>query len=167
MDFLSKHKYAVEIREEKDGCSVFFPKYKSAILNRESFVATYRILKGKRKGVEKRITDINVPLFISLPSYASRIFIYVDICAECYNINFDKRLVSIYDKNSKLIANDTSMLFEILKTPRESKSENFLFDLIVRSIDDGFDVKYQMMAEENGVLEGYLALSKILLESNS
>src|SRR5690606_29233615 len=159
-DILHSAGYELTVKKTgKNSCKVHVPGLKNKLVDEPELDIHYKLTQ---KGVDRAFEQENIP--ISVPKYASRVFILADIVRISQILNYNPELVGNYDeKNAYMYMGvDRLDVFGQLKGKVQLEKEGRLFETYMLAYWYDFDQEVESVAADEGVLDGYQAIRKVL-----
>ena len=165
-----KNKYEVKAYIAGHACIVEFPRRTQMPFSRE-FTNCYSVVCNKERcgvdykrwsGDEKILKDI----FVSLPPYAIKLFIWCDIARCCLSLGYSQELINCTINEVDLEEED---FLECVPTPLDSYDEEIkpkekaIHDVFFASYDKTHK-DFEEEAEREGVGEGFRLICSFFLE---
>lgn len=147
---LRKHDYLPIVRKMGDGIIAKFPSKQAA----KRLVEAYAVQRGSAPGLFYNSSLSISEKFISIPEYAIRPFIAAGIVACCDRVSIHWSLVRYEDEEGE----EGSSWDSIVDPPSieaERSREHFLATLFQEAKKDGFPVRFEQVAVDHSVYDGY------------
>ncbi len=164
---LDKHDYRVVVQNTDGGYLVTFPSRKE--LPVIGFVRLYQEFQPmgiltcfyNEEGIE---VDKQETL---CPPYSHKLFSLYSVMYYCLSIGYDVSFV-------KFVLNNKEVSEEALFAPHadsfldvaDSNRERILHNILSSCFNDGFLPKYEELAEQEGVIDGFLAIRRLFVPDN-
>lgn len=155
--FLKKHKYRVSVYPTTGGCVLKLPKHPLVQVEEIYYITEYNAkLKKWHLSARLRSEEIYVG---TAPEYTLPILIFISIINICETIGYDPNLIGFF-MSEHIEATEDNYL-EVLHKPSKPlvyKKMRALLDLLEASKGDISTEEADILAKEQGIVEGFNAI---------